>query len=126
MITIRQKGDFSKTTKFFQRALETIKLSDLDYYGRKGVEALSSATPQDTGETAKSWEYRIEHKKGSIALTFYNTNTTEDGIPIAILIQYGHVTGNGGYVQGRDYINPAIQPIFDEIANTIWKEVTSK
>lgn len=123
MITFRQKGDFSKLTKFLEKAKETVKLGDLDKYGREGVAALASATPVDTGETANSWGYEIVHKNGMVSISFYNSNI-QNGVPIAIILQYGHATGNGGWVQGRDYINPAIQPIFDKIADDAWEEVT--
>ena len=123
MITFRQKGDFSKLTRFLERAKETVRLGDLDKYGRQGVAALSSATPIDSGLTAESWYYEIENKTGSATITFYNSNV-QNGVPIAIVLQYGHGTRNGGWVQGRDYINPAIQPIFDEIVNEAWREVT--
>ncbi len=123
MITFRQKGDFSKLTRFLERAKETVRLGDLDKYGRQGVAALSSATPIDSGLTSESWYYEIENKKGSATITFYNSNV-QNGVPIAIVLQYGHGTRNGGWVQGRDYINPAIQPIFDEIVNEAWREVT--
>lgn len=124
MITFRQQGDFSKLTRFLERVKEVVKVSDLDKYGRQGVAALSSATPIDTGNTASSWNYEIEHSNGSISITFTNSNI-QNGVPIAIILQYGHGTGTGGYVQGRDYINPAIQPIFDQITEAAWKEVTS-
>ena len=123
MITFRQKGDFSKLTKYFERLKEVVKLGDLDKYGREGVAALSSATPKDTGLTADSWYYKIENKNGVAKLNFYNSNI-QNGVPIAIILQYGHGTQNGGWVQGRDYINPAIQPIFDSLADDAWKEVT--
>ena len=123
MITFRQKGDFSKLTRYLERAKEVVKLGDLDKYGREGVAALASATPVDSGKTASSWSYEIKHKNGSVSISFYNSNI-QNGVPIAIILQYGHGTRNGGWVQGRDYINPAIQPIFDKIANEAWKEVT--
>ena len=123
MISFRQKGDFSKLTKFLERAKESVKLGDLDKYGRAGVEALASATPVASGLTASSWYYEIENKNGSASITFLNRNI-QNGVPIAIILQYGHGTGTGGWVQGRDYINPAIQPIFDKIADDAWKEVT--
>ncbi len=123
MISFRQKGDFSKLTRFLERAKEAVKLGDLDRYGREGVAALASATPVDSGLTASSWYYKIEHEKGSAAITFHNSNINK-GVPIAIILQYGHGTRNGGWVEGRDYINPAIQPIFDKIAEDAWKEVT--
>ena len=123
MITFRQKGDFSKITSFLEKAKEVVKLGDLDKYGKAGVEALSSATPVDSGLTASSWYYKIENKNGKASINFYNSNI-QNGVPIAIILQYGHGTGTGGWVEGRDYINPAIQPIFDKIAENAWKEVT--
>lgn len=122
MITFRQKGDFSKLTRFLEKAKEVVHLGDLDKYGRAGVDALASATPVDSGETARSWYYDITNKNGSVVISFRNSNI-QNGTPIAIILQYGHGTGTGGWVQGRDYINPAIRPIFDEIANHAWKEV---
>ena len=97
--------------------------ADLDQYGRAGVAALASATPVDSGETAQSWYYEITNKKGFVSISFHNSNI-QNGVPIAIILQYGHGTGTGGWVAGRDYINPAIRPIFDQIANDAWKEVT--
>lgn len=123
MITFRQKGDFSKLTSFLEKAKESIKLGDLDKYGREGVAALASATPVDSGLTAKSWYYEIEHTNGKASINFYNSNI-QNGVPIAVILQYGHGTGTGGWVQGRDYINPAIRPIFDKIAKDAWREVT--
>ena len=123
MITFRQKGDFSKLTRYLERAKEVVKLGDLDKYGREGVAALASATPVDSGLTAASWSYEITNRNGSATISFNNSNI-QNGVPIAIILQYGHGTRNGGWVQGRDYINPAIQPIFDKIANEAWREVT--
>lgn len=123
MISFSSKGDFSKLTRFLEKAKEVIHVGDLDKYGREGVAALASATPVDTGHTADSWYYKIENKNKSATITFYNSNI-QNGVPIAIILQYGHGTRNGGWVQGRDYINPAIQPIFDKIAEEAWKEVT--
>ena len=123
MITFRQKGDFSKLTRFLERAKETIRLGNLDKYGREGVAALASATPIDSGKTASSWYYKIDNKNGYASINFCNSNINK-GVPIAIILQYGHGTRNGGYVQGRDYINPAIRPIFDKIADDAWREVT--
>ena len=123
MITFRQKGDFSKLTRYLERAKEVIKLGNLDKYGQEGVDALSSATPVDSGLTASSWYYKIENKNGSAIISFYNSNVN-NGVPIAIILQYGHGTNNGGWVEGRDYINPAILPIFEKIANDAWEEVT--
>ena len=123
MITFRQKGDFAKLTRYLERVNKAAKISDLDKYGREGVAALASATPVDSGKTASSWKYEIEQKNGSVSITFSNTNINK-GVSIAIILQYGHGTRNGGWVEGRDYINPAIQPIFDKIVNDMWREVT--
>lgn len=123
MISFRQKGDFSKLTSFLEKAKGAVRLGDLDKYGREGVAALASATPIDSGETANSWYYKVVNKNNSATITFYNSNI-QNGVPIAIILQYGHGTRNGGWVQGRDYINPAIQPIFDRIVNDAWREVT--
>lgn len=123
MISFRHKGDFSKLTRFLEKAKEVVRLGDLDKYGREGVAALASATPIDSGLTADSWYYEIEHKNGSASINFLNSNI-QNGVPIAIILQYGHGTGTGGWVEGRDYINPAIQPLFDKIANNAWREVT--
>ena len=123
MIEFRQKGYFSKLSRYLERVKEAAKIGDLDKYGRDGVAALSSATPTDTGKTAASWTYMIKRQNGSVSIVFKNTNIV-NGVPIAIILQYGHGTGTGGWVEGRDYINPAIQPIFDEIANKAWREVT--
>ena len=123
MITFRQKGDFAKLTRYLERVKEVAKIGDLDKYGRAGVAALASATPVDTGKTASSWNYKIERNNGSVAITFNNTNVNK-GVPVAIILQYGHGTHNGGWVEGRDYINPAIQPIFDKITEDAWREVT--
>lgn len=123
MISFRQKGDFSKLTRFLEKAKEAVKIGDLDRYGREGVAALASATPIDTGLTANSWYYEIKREKESVSISFHNSNI-QNGVPIAIILQYGHGTRNGGWVEGRDYINPAIQPIFDKIADNAWKEVT--
>ena len=123
LITFKHKGDFSNLTRFLERAKEAVHMGDLDKYGREGVEALASATPVDSGETANSWYYEITNSNGSAKITFNNSNI-QNGVPIAIILQYGHGTGTGGWVEGRDYINPAIQPIFDEIANNAWRGVT--
>lgn len=119
-----QHGDFSKTKKFLERCLHLLKAGTLDQYGREGVAALSMATPVDTGKTAASWRYQVINTDTELRIEWHNDNTTKDGIPIVVLIQYGHGTGNGGYVVGRDFINPAIQPIFDKITDELWKEVT--
>lgn len=123
MISFRQKGDFSKLSRYFEKVRESAKVGVLDKYGREGVAALSSATPVESGTTASSWYYEIERNNGSVSIVFNNSNINK-GVPIAIVLQYGHGTGTGGWVQGRDYINPAIQPIFDRIAEDAWREVT--
>lgn len=123
MIKFEHKGDFSKTSRFLSKAKKVLRLNTLDKYGQAGVAALSSATPKDSGKTASSWYYEIERQNGSISINFNNSNVNK-GVPIAIILQMGHGTGTGGWVEGRDYINPAIRPIFDEIANSAWKEVT--
>lgn len=124
MIRIRHKGDFSKTAKFFEKGKRGVELSILDKYGKDGVAALASATPVDSGKTASSWYYTISSKGSSKILTFSNRNVNK-GVKIAIILQYGHGTRNGGYVQGRDYINPAIRPVMDELADKAWKEVAN-
>lgn len=123
MISFRQKGDFKKITGFLERAKESLNLGVLDKFAKQGVAALSSATPVDSGDTAKKWSYEIKQSKGSVTISFNNSNI-QNGVPIAIILQYGHATRNGGWVEGRDYINPAIQPIFDKIAEYAWREVT--
>lgn len=124
MIKISQKGDFKKSITYMEKLKEAIHLNAFDKYGREGVSALSSATPVDSGKTASSWYYKIERTKNTISIAFYNSNVNK-GVPIAIILQYGHGTGTGGWVEGRDYINPAIQPIFDKMAEEAWKEVTN-
>lgn len=123
MITFKQSGDFKKVTSYLERLKECVKIGDLNKFGEQGVAALSAATPVDTGETASSWYYEIKNQNGKATISFCNSNV-EDGVPIAIILQYGHGTRNGGYVEGRDYINPAIQPLFDQIAENAWREVT--
>lgn len=122
--SLKSKGDWSKTENWLKR-IRTLKNARqvLEKYGREGVAALSAATPVDTGQTAGSWSYEIIQNEQSTSLVFTNNNKTVTGIPIAILLQYGHGNGRGAYVQGRDYINPAVQPIFDEIADNAWREV---
>lgn len=122
MLKISLKGNFKNIERFFDGAKNRLPQrirSVLDRYGRQGVAALQMYTPKDSGETANSWKYEIFN----LGIAWINTNVTSNGTPIAILLQYGHGTKNGGYVQGRDYINPALQPIFDEIADNCWKEV---
>ena len=123
IITFSHKGNYKKLDKYFGRVLDAVHLSSLDQYGQQGVEALAAATPIDSGKTAESWQYEIIRTDGDITISWTNTNVNK-GINIAVILQRGHGTRNGGYVAGRDYINPAIQPIFDEIADSAWKEIT--
>lgn len=124
MIRFGGKGDFSKTKRYLTRLKEAVRLGILDKYGKAGVAALSSATPVDSGKTASSWSYDISQNQTGAKITFYNSNVNK-GVNIAIILQYGHGTGTGGWVEGRDYINPAIQPVFDKLVESVWKEVTS-
>lgn len=123
MIRFEQKGNFSKLDRYFKRVRNTVDNLDLEEFGKRGVAALSSATPVKTGLAASSWYYTITKTKNSTTINFNNSDI-ENGAPIAIILQYGHATRNGGWVEGRDYINPSIQPIFDELANNAWREVT--
>lgn len=125
MISLTSKGDFRKTEKFMKNARTKKLMSILKQYGEEGVAALMVATPLDTGRTASSWRYEIKVENNCIRLVFHNDNI-QNGVPIAIILQYGHGTGTGGWVEGRDYINPAIQPVFDKIANSVWKEAIIK
>jgi hypothetical protein len=122
MITVTKKGDFSRLDTYLNRLKGLFGLSDLDKYGKRGVEALSSATPRDSGTTAASWFYRINKTDGELSLEFYNSNINE-GVPIAVILQYGHGTGTGGWVEGRDYINPALRSVFDGILDDMTKEL---
>lgn len=124
LIKITQKGDFSMTTKFLAKLQSMKYRAILETYGKIGVTALSMATPKDTGKTADSWDYVIETGDDTISIYWTNSNQNK-GVYIAVLIQYGHGLPNGGYVKGRDFINPALRPIFDKIANDVWLEVTS-
>ena len=123
-IWLSSKGSFKNSERWLKKSLGADYMDILHEYGRKGVESLSTATPVDTGLTASSWSYRIEKSDGKISINWLNSNVNK-GVNIAIILQYGHGTGNGGYVVGRDYINPALAPIFDAMADKAWKEVTS-
>ena len=122
LMTFKQQGDFKKLSSFLERMKKPLKKTTLDKYGKEGVQALMAATPVDTGLTASLWHYDINLSKDSSSISFYNDNI-DNGVPIAIILNYGHGTRNGGYVKGRNYINPAIQPIFDKLAQEAWKEV---
>lgn len=122
IISFKHKGKFRKTDAFFSKALKTDYRSIMAVYGEKGVAALRSATPRDSGATADSWDYKIERRNDRWQITFTNDNI-QNGINIAIILNYGHGTASGAYVAGRNYIDPAIQPIFDKIADDVWKEV---
>lgn len=122
MIRFKHDGDFSKTNRFLKKIKKPPSLEILNRYGKAGVDALRSSTPIDTGRTADSWYYVITNENGKISISFNNSNVN-DGVQIAIILQYGHGTRTGGWVEGRDYINPALQPIFDNLANDVWKEV---
>lgn len=122
-ITVTSTGDFHKITGFLERAKQFAGVSILDKYGKMGVEALEQATPKDTGTTASMWRYEIQNGDNGVSLEFHNDNIVQN-VNIAIILQYGHGTGTGGWVQGRDYINPAIQEVFDNLASELWKEVT--
>lgn len=123
MISFRQTGSFDKTEKFLKKSMGRNFMDILDKYGQYGVMALASATPVDTGKTASSWGYEItKDNEGRISITWTNDNIYR-GINIAVILQYGHATKNGGWVEGIDYINPALKPIFDDLANAAWREV---
>lgn len=123
MIGFKLKGDFSKTTRYLQQVRQASRLKVLEKYGQIGVDALSKATPVDSGLTASSWYYKVESTNTYAKIMYCNSNVNK-GVPIAIILQTGHGTRNGGWVEGRDYINPAIQPVFDELVNRAWGEVT--
>ncbi len=123
MIVVKHSGNFDKTEKFLKKMSKGDIFKSLDRYGRKGVSALAASTPRDSGKTAGSWSYEVQMGSDSYSIIWSNNNTNK-GVNIAVILQYGHGTRNGGFVQGRDYINPAMRPIFDEIAEEAWKEVT--
>lgn len=123
-ISFKQKGDFSKTEKYFKKCQKALNKGVFDKYGRLGVAALTSATPVESGKTASSWSYQIVTSSDSVSIQFKNTNINKH-VNIAIILQYGHGTRNGGWVQGRDYINPAVKPVFESLVKEVWKEVIS-
>ena len=122
MIVVTAKGNFNNLDRFLAKMRAGEMYRNLNRYGMEGVEALANNTPLDSGKTAGSWRYEVDISKTKATITWLNTNINS-GVPIAIILQYGHGTRNGGWVQGRDYINPAIQPIFDKIADSAWREV---
>lgn len=122
MITFKQKGDFSRTKKFLERIKHVVRKSDLDKYGRMGVEALELATPRDSGETAKSWSYEIKIERDRSIIEWHNSNMTQ-GVPVVILLEYGHATESGYFVKANDFVNPAMKPVFDKIGKMAWEEV---
>ena len=126
MISVKSSGSFARTMAFLKvmGRLPMHIFSALDAAGQQGVTALSLATPVRTGLVATSWSYKVGAKNGKYSVVWMNTDI-EDGFPVAIMLQYGYGTGTGGFVQGQDYINPAVKPIFDNIANRVWKVVTS-
>ena len=121
-ISFSNKGDWSETDSFLKGLEKENYLSMLDQYAQKGVAALAAATPKDSGYTASCWSYEIKKDATGTSINFYNSHMNK-GVSIAIILQYGHGTRNGGYVKGRDFINPAIRPVFDKIADSVWKEV---
>lgn len=125
MATVRvdNKGDYSKLDKYFRDLLNAARMNVLNKYGSEGVAALSAATPVDTGKTADSWYYEITNSGGVYSIVFHNSNISKDWFPVAIMLDVGHGTGTGGWVAGRNYIDPAIQPIFDKMADAVWEEV---
>jgi hypothetical protein len=124
MITIETSGSFKKTEDFLSKMSKLNFESLLDRYGAMGVSVLASVTPRDSGLTAGSWNYEVVKEKGRYSIVWHNTNVVS-GIPVAILIQYGHATRNGTWIEGYDYINPVIKPMFDRIADEVWKQVTN-
>lgn len=124
MIKLKAHGDFKKTSKWLEKASNNRRLHILEKYGELGLEALRLYTPKDTGKTASSWYYEVKYSENSASLSFFNSNINE-GVPIAIILQYGHRTGNGGWVEGIDYINPALKPVFDKLAEEAWLGVTN-
>lgn len=125
MFSVSSTGTPGKTEAYLAKIRNGNILAQLDQYGRMGVAALSNATPVESGATAHSWYYKVARSGGSFTIEWHNSHVTEDGVPIAILLQYGHGTGTGGYVAGRDFINPAMRPVMDQIAAEVWKVVTS-
>lgn len=123
MIGFKSKGDFSKTQAYLKKLANASKMNIFDKYGKMGVAALARYTPVDTGKTASSWYYRVEYGEGVTKIIYCNSNVNKN-VSIAMILQYGHGTGTGGWVEGRDYINPALRPVFDAFAKEAWEEVS--
>lgn len=126
VVKMSEKGDFKKTFKFLKAMQEKKFFSNLNKYGERGVQLLSENTPRDTGLTASSWYYKIEDDGETLTITWYNSNIKKDYFNVALMLQYGHATKNGGWIEGIDYINPALKPLFDEMEKDIWEEVKSQ
>lgn len=124
MIRVKHKGDFSKTITFLKKSETLFQNYNFSRFGEEAINALADATPKDTGLTSQSWVYKIEKTKTKVKISFYNTNI-QNGVIIALLLQYGHATTSGTWIEGRDYINPAILPVFEKLKNDMWKEVTN-
>ena len=122
IVSVTQKGNFKKSERFLRKVVGLHFENKLKHYGELGVQALKAATPKDTGTTAESWNYEIVYEDGRTVLYWRNENLSE-GIPVVIILQYGHVTRNGGFVEGIDFINPALKPLFERMAKEAWKEV---
>lgn len=124
-IYFKQHGDFNRLQKYLTKAPNAVTLTHLQKYGEMGVEALKAATPVDSGVTAASWSYEIKGTNSGYAIEFHNSNVADGWFNVALMIDTGHGTGTGGWVEGRNYIDPAIQPVFDKMAEDLWLEVTS-
>ena len=123
MFRLISKGDWSKTSKFLEKCKTLFNSASFDKYGRVGVIALESATPKETGATANAWSYKVEKSSNQVSIIWENSNEPK-GFPVAVMLQFGHGTGTGGFVRGIDYINPAMRPVFEQIAEDLWREVT--
>lgn len=126
MIELASKGKWKKTNTFLQRVLHKKEMSKVDFYAEKGLRALQNSTPIDTGLTALSWDYEIEMKPHYCRITWFNTNVIDNKYNIAVIVDKGHATADGAWVEGRDYIHPALADVFDDIKNLVWKEVTEE
>jgi hypothetical protein len=125
MIRVKHRGDLNKTLKFLKHISKHSYMHILQKYGEEGARALAEATPKDSGLTAASWGYEITQSKNGLKITWTNSHMGDGWFPVALMLQYGHGTGTGGWIEGRDYINPAVRPIFDKMADAVWREVTN-